>query len=63
MTKLILGTKYKVSFEDCCVRGYFTSILKEIEMSEDESYPTKMIFENGVTLEDCWCGTFEEIDD
>ncbi len=60
---MILGKRYKVSFEDCCVRGYFTSILKEVVMSEDGTYPEKIMFENGVTLEDCWCGTFKEMNE
>ena len=60
---LEVGKKYKVSFEDCCVSGWFTSVLIGIEYNEDgkEYSPNITNWDNGVHLEEQWGVTFEEV--
>jgi hypothetical protein len=57
--KLVIGKTYKVSIDDCCVEGEFTSKLVEVFSYDDDEniipvteieYGVALIFENGVKL-------------
>lgn len=50
---MTLGTTYRVTFEDCCVQGQFTSMLvKDDEEGNDDLliYSHAYTFENGVII-------------
>lgn len=57
--KIKIGLTYKVTFDDCCVRGNFTSKLTESQDENDNGelhdtdkleYGVELKFENGVNL-------------
>lgn len=57
--KIEIGATYEVDFDDCCVRGSFTSKLikaqdyddnSELRDTEELEYGTELTFENGVSL-------------
>ena len=49
-SKLEIGKKYQVVFEDCCVQGAFTATLLEKQPKiEGDEYPN-LLFDNGVTI-------------
>lgn len=53
MTKLTVGSVYKITGEDCCLKVSFTSKVLEEKWDPsdvEKSYPA-YLFENGVMLE------------
>lgn len=55
---LTVGRRYKVRLDDCCVRGEFTAVLTEI--TGDDDWTDKLIFDNGVVLEEANGVAFED---
>lgn len=43
-----IGKRYKISFDDCCVQGFFTASVLSIEVIED--FVSSVTFDNGVTI-------------
>ncbi len=45
---LIPGTRYKVSFNDCCVGGHFTGVFERLVV-DDEGHIESAVFDTGET--------------
>lgn len=62
--KITLNETYKVSFDDCCVKGQFTSKVTLIERDvEEPEYVERVEFSNGVTLTEFNAVRFEAGDE
>lgn len=59
------GRTYRVEFDDCCVKGSFTSELAEIVPDERDAgdYPDELRWVNGVVLEEFGQAEFWSTDD
>lgn len=68
MAEPVVGRRYSVSWDDCCVGGDFTATLVATRIDpryaiEPEEDVIELQFDNGVTLTE-WLGvTFGEVDD
>lgn len=59
---LLLGKKYKVSIEDCCVDLYFTATVVSLERDAEEPHCTLAAqFDNGVRITSALQHWFEEV--
>jgi hypothetical protein len=50
MDDLLVGREYKVTIDDCCVKGEFTAVLTWLVRSEEGETIDEIRFQNGVEL-------------
>jgi hypothetical protein len=58
---IYIGWRYRVTIDDCCVKGHFEAELKSAEIEADDDIATTFVFDNGVTLTEANMVEFEEL--
>lgn len=46
----VTGTRYRVTFDDCCVSGSFEAAVRMRVFGDDDAETESVLFDNGVTL-------------
>ena len=55
------GTRYTVTFDDCCVRGEFEAVFVRLEVDDDADAEYGVAIFETARLESLWGYTFTEV--